>query len=56
MVCILITFTFISVNHQSCLVNMPSSFEEINIKLKRENITELDAIVTENSDCYFIHY
>lgn len=46
-------FTFISVNHQSCLVNIPSSEDKMN-KLKEE--TELDAIVTENSDSYFIYY
>jgi len=51
----LITFAFVSVNNQSCLVNMPSSSDEIN-KLKGGKKTELDAIVTENSNSYFIHY
>jgi len=33
---------------------MPSAADEINIKL--EAATKLDAIVTENSDFYFVHY
>jgi len=49
-------FTFISVNRQSCLVNIPSSADKMNNKLKEEKKTELDAIVTENSDSYFINY
>ncbi|CAI6356103.1 unnamed protein product [Macrosiphum euphorbiae] len=45
-----------TMNHQSCLVNMPSSLDQNNIKWKEGRKTELDAIVTENSDYYFIHY
>lgn len=48
--------TCFTMNHQSCLVNMPSSLDEINIKLKEGGETELDAIITENSDSYFINY
>ncbi|XP_060857084.1 gephyrin [Metopolophium dirhodum] len=48
--------TCFTMNHQSCLVNMPSSLDHINIKWKTEKKTELDTIVTENSDYYFIHY
>jgi len=35
---------------------MPSSVNEFNIELKEGKKTELDAIVTENSDSYFIYY
>lgn len=45
-----------TMNRQSCLVNIPSSAEKMNNKLKDEKKTELDAIVTENSDSYFIYY
>ncbi|XP_060843810.1 gephyrin isoform X1 [Rhopalosiphum padi] len=48
--------TCFTMNHQSCLVNMPSSVNEFNVELKEGKKTELDAIVTENSDSYFIYY
>ncbi|XP_025190932.1 gephyrin [Melanaphis sacchari] len=48
--------TCFTMNRLSCIVNMPSSVDEINVKSKEEEKTELDAIVTENSDSYFIYY
>ncbi|XP_026817764.1 gephyrin [Rhopalosiphum maidis] len=48
--------TCYTMNRQSCLVNMPSSTNEFNTEVKEGKKTELDAIVTENSDSYFIYY